>query len=338
MNTKVFSYFLLVSSIFLLAGCSWFGRGGKSAEEMGTPVVSINGKAVVGSNELEYAVSAIKQQQPMLEQVWPMMPKDNLLAIYKEISNGLGDASIIFEYVRSKGWDKSAEFKKEMQRTQALIERDMAVREFHKHLFDSIVVDDKEAEDFYAKNATTDQSFKRAPFVVAPEGIETVAVRVETEAAAKDLVAKARQSSLQQAAAAAKKEVMSLGVLSGQSMTTDVAILQKVFSMKSLPSIDFVQSMDKKSFYVVQGLRKQSAQYAPISDPVVKAEVKKVIASTRFPAKYQEELKKLREQYKVTINEEYLNSLVKNAPASAGAENEAEEVAQEAAPEATPAA
>ena len=268
----------------------------------------------------------------MLEQVWPMMPKENLLAIYGEIAKNLGDASIMLEEVRAKGWDKSAEYKKEMQRTQVLIERDMAVREFQKHIFDSIVVDDKDAEDFYTKNVMTDQSFKRAPFMTSPEGIETFAVRVESEAAARDLVAKARQSSLQQAAAAAKKEVMPLGVLSGQSMTTDVAILQKVFSMKSLPSIDFVQGMDKKSFYVVQGVRKQGAQFAPYAS--VKEDVKKVVASSRFPAKYQEELKKLHDQYKVTVNNEFLNSLVKNAPAAAaaGEAGEAEEVAPEVAP------
>ena len=332
MNTKVFSFTLLVSAILLFSSCSWFKGGKSGAEDGGAAVVSINGKAVVSAKELDDAVNAIKQQQPMLEQVWPMMPKDNLLAIYGEIAKNLGDASIMLEEVRAKGWDKSAEYKKEMQRTQVLIERDMAVREFQKHIFDSIVVDDKDAEDFYTKNVMTDQSFKRAPFMTSPEGIETFAVRVESEAAARDLVAKARQSSLQQGAAAAKKEVMPFGVLSGQSMTTDVAILQEVFSMKSLPSIDFVQGMDKKSFYVVQGVRKQGAQFAPYAS--VKEDVKKVVASSRFPAKYQEELKKLHDQYKVTVNNEFLNSLVKNAPAAAaaGEAGEAEELAPEVAP------
>ncbi len=334
MNSRsFFNTILLISALFVLPSCSLFKKGEtKVAGEMGETVVSINDKAAVGSNEFNYAIDSIKQQQPMLEQIWPMMPKAQLREIYGQVAKGLADASMISEYVRSQGWDKDADFQKRSKRAHELMDRDLMVQEFSKRLFDGIVVDEKAAEDFYAKNVASHMAFRRAPFMAEPEGVEAVAIKVASNEEAKAIAEKARRSSLKAAATEAKKELMNLGVVSPQSMGPDMMVIQKVLAMKNLPAVEVVPAMDKKSFYVVQGLSKKSAKYADFA--TVKDDVKKVMAGEQFQKENKKKLDELHTQYKITVNNAFIESLVKNAPD--GAEPAAEEGTP--APAAEPAA
>ncbi|HBL98532.1 TPA: hypothetical protein DDZ86_02720 [Candidatus Dependentiae bacterium] len=323
MNSRSFlNTLLLISVLTILPSCSLFKKGEpKPASDIGETVVTINGKVAVGANEFHYATSSIIQQQPMLEQALAMMPRKQLSEIYTQIAKGLADAFMISEYVRSQGWDKSPEYVKKAQRAHELMDRDLMVQEFSKRLFDGIVIDEKAAEEFYTKNMATHMAFRRAPFLAEPEGIEAVAVKVASNEEAKALAEKARRSSLKAAAAESKKELINMGVVSHQSMGPDMMVIQKVMGMKTLPAIEVVQGMDKKSYYVVQGLGKKTAKYAPFAQ--VKDDVKKIMAGEKFQEENKKKLDELHAQYKITINDAFIESLIKNAPE--GSEPTAEE-------------
>lgn len=320
MNTKNFlSVMLLVSVLCVLPACKWFGGKSEScptcdksgsheqtSAEDNTAVVSVDGKPVATIGDIKEAFNAIRCQQPMFDQIFNMMPNDQKALVYKQILDSFADQAVIEEHVRSMKWDRTECYRKVVEQMHKMLDRQLAVNEFRKRIIEesAALINDKEAEDFYAKNR---ERMRQAPFLANAGGTESVVVKFEREADAKAFLDKARQAKdIRRAATEAKRQVIDMGVVSPQSAQYDFELVGKILSMKNVPGFDMVSSADKKSFFVFQAIRKVDAQYAPYS--AVAAKVKEVMASEKFPQEYTRRMADMKAKHKVDINQEFVQS------------------------------
>ncbi|HBY06181.1 MAG: hypothetical protein UV38_C0002G0063 [candidate division TM6 bacterium GW2011_GWE2_42_60] len=294
-----------------------------------TVIVTINSKPAITVKNLIFATGQLDKEQPMLKQLVPLMSKDDQFNFYQELATRLGERRIISIQSKEKGWDAHEQFKEALKKeisklTQGGVAQPdeilmqyaqevVADNEFQKRILAESSVSDKDAEEFYNKNVKRLPEFQRPPFIAVPSGIKTFAVRVDDPFEAQYLMEKAVKTTLKQAADELHKEVLDLGVLSQYAKTVDPALLQKGEDMEAIPKgafpvWDTVQSADKRFFYVVLGTLKTGSEYAPFSS--VKNEAKEVINALRFAPRYEEALKRLRDENKMKLDEKSLRLLL----------------------------
>ncbi len=309
-NKQLSLALLLIPALAVLSSCTWFGGGSSSTSSSasGPAFVTINGKTAVTVNEFKDTFEQFKRQQA-LDQAFDAMPAKDKLSICSRVADSLVEGAIIEEYVKSQGWDSTKEFKKELEKITHDVARQLRVREFVNRMLTEFAPSDEEAEEFYINNRSSNFNFRRPPFLSQPDGVISKAAKVSSEAAAKDLLAKAKKAgSLEKAAKEVKAVVEDLGPVSPWSSNVDFMVVQKVLGMKDLPAFDMTPAADKKSFYVVQGVSRTEPEFADFSS-VVK-EVKDVIAAERFGTRFPEKLKELKDRYKAVMNEDALKDLV----------------------------
>ncbi|MCL5436581.1 MAG: hypothetical protein M1549_01730 [Candidatus Dependentiae bacterium] len=325
-NRSFLSVLLLLPLLFLVPSCKWLGKGGgecpscvkpgvyeEASADDGKAVVSIDGKKIATIGDIKEAFNAIRCQQPMFDQIFNMMPDAQKELVYRQILDSFADQAVLEGHVRSMKWDRSDCYRKVAEQMHKMLDRQLAVNEFRKRTIEEIAaqMSDKEAEEFFNKNR--EQRFHQAPFLLSPGGNQAVAVTVETEAAAKALLAKARaMRDLRVVAREAKLQVMDMGTVSSQSsMQYNFELVGKVLAAKTFPEFDMTSSSDKggkKTFYVYEVTRKVEPQYAEYAQ--VSAKVKELMASERFPQEYTKRLADLKAKHKIEISEEYIKSRV----------------------------
>ncbi len=309
-NKQLSLALLLIPALAVLSSCTWFGGGSSSTSSVksGAAFVTINGKTAVTVDEFKDTFEQFKRQQA-LDQAFDGMPAKDKMSICSRVADSLVEGAIIEEYVKSKGWDNTTEFKKELDKITHDVARQLRVREFVNRMLTEFAPSDQEAEEFYINNRSNNFNFRRPPFLSQPDGVVSKAVKVSSENAAKDLLAKAKKAgSLDKAAKEAKVTVEDLGPVSPWSSHVDFMVVQKVLGMKDLPSFDMTPAADKKSFYVVEGVSRTEPEFSDFA--VVAKEVKDVIAAERFGSKFPEKLKELKDLYKAVMNEDALKELV----------------------------
>ncbi|HAU30687.1 MAG: hypothetical protein UV79_C0017G0003 [candidate division TM6 bacterium GW2011_GWF2_43_17] len=309
-NKQLSLALLLIPALAVLSSCTWFGGGSSSmsSKSSGPAFVTINGKTAVTVDEFKDTFEQFKRQQA-LDQAFDAMPAKDKMNICSRVADSLVEGAIIEEYVKSQGWDNTKEFNKELEKITHDVARQLRVREFVNRMLVEFAPADQEAEEFYINNRSANFNFRRPPFLSQPDGVISKAVKLSSESAAKDLLAKAKKAgSLEKAAKEVKATLEDLGPVSPWSSNVDFMVVQKVLGMKDLPSFDMTPAADKKSFYVVQGISRTEPEFADFA--AVAKEVKDIIAAERFGSRFPEKLKELKERYKAVMNEEALKELV----------------------------
>lgn len=323
---KFLNIALLIPGLMVLPACDWFGskESAPSAQDysMGGSVgsqeiaVTIDGKPGVTVEEFQRNLDAIKQAQPMMEQMLPFMPEDQQRMMYAQIAENIIGGTLIQDYVAAQGWDKNVEYLQNARRLHEDLDKELANREFQSRLLKEISVTDAELKSYYENNRETNMIFKRAPFMIAADGVTALVVKAQDEAQAKAIVDAAKKSGdLKQAAQAHKQKVEDLGLVTAQTMEPDRLVIIKALGMQNFPSVEMVKSGD--AYWVIQATGKKNAEFALFDQ--VKDAVNQVVLSDRFQKAYMNKINDLKKNRDVVVNQGFIDSLIVKAPATAQA-------------------
>lgn len=323
---KFLNIALLVPGLMMLPGCDWFSSkesapavqqdykmGGKAHTGSQEVAVTIDGKPGITVEEFNRNFDALKQAQPMIDQMLPFMPEDQQRLLYTQITENIIGGKLVQQHVAEQGWDKTVEYVENANRLHEDLDRELANREFQNRIVKSINVSDAELQSFYKKNRDTNALFKRQPFMISPDGVNAVVVKAKDEAQAKAIVTAARASGdLKAAAQANNQTAKDLGLVTAQSTEPDRLVVIKALGMQSFPSVDMVKSDD--TYWVVQAMSKKDAEFALFDQ--VKDAVKEVVMSDRFQKQYLDKVEGLKKKHDIVVNQDFINSMVVKAPAS----------------------
>lgn len=320
MNTGRFiGLAVLVPSILFMAGCGkkvldegcglckHDAAGASKDGSAGPAAIKMGGKTVFSAGDLDQFVEVIKFQAPQFS----MLPEPQLRQAFNQLLETISVSFLALEELKKRGWDKGAEYQRNLKAAMGELERNYAYQEFLRRLYEEVKPTEKDAQEYYLKNQATMPEFQRPPFTDA--GVIARAAKAGTQQEAEALLARARASGdLAKAAKEMKKDVRELGAVSmatlGQ-LKLDYAVASKILSMQTFPSFEIAQGSDK-SFWVVQGISRQKGAYAPFEK--VREQVMGLVASLKL----NEQIKKLREDSKVEINQALIDQVVKREAAA----------------------
>lgn len=323
MNTsnpmKVMRFTGVFALLALLPACSFVemfkghdsccGAHHASSAKPEDAVILFNGKPVVTKEEFESQLRTLEESQPALKQLLQQWPAEQQEQLFAQIAEGLAAEQLILKHVEDLGMHKTDEYKDNAEKMHKAVERNLKVNMFQNDLVKSVTISDEEAREFYAENAEKQAVFKRPPFVMALGGVKAEGFAVATEKQANELAAKARKGAFAAVAKEANKTVTNFGVVNAQSTSVDAAVRGKVSGMKS-GSVDVIKGMDGK-YWVIKATGHQDSQFAKFD--AVKDAVKEVMMSDKVGALYTKTMGELKDKYEVTIDKDYLRSLVKTA-------------------------
>lgn len=278
-----------------------------SSAKVEDAVILFNGKPVVTKEEFETQLHALEESQPALRQLLQQWPADQQEQLFGQIAESLAAEQLILKRVEDIGLDKTAEYKDNAEKMHKAVERNLKVNMFQNELVKSVTISDAEAKDYYTANRDQQAVLKRPPFVTVLGGVKAEGFTAANEKEAQDLAEKAKKGNFAAIAKEAKKSVINFGVVNMQSSSVDSAVRVKVAGMKT-GAVEVVKGADNK-YYVVKATGTQDSQYAKFDE--VKDAVKEVMMSDKVGALYAKTMADLKEKYEVTIDKEYLRSLVK---------------------------
>lgn len=325
MQKRFLSIALLVSGLVFLPGCKitdWFKEkfgcpqcvapvaistdtrtGDKKVS--GEAVITLNGRPVITADDFEKSFQLLMQSQQGLMQVIPMMAADQRIQIFQQLAENMAGEQASYQAIKDQGIDKTPEYQENARMIHEAVDRDLAARTFQTELLKKVTITDADAKNYYEKNADKNPYFKRPPFVAGSLSVKAVAVTFDSEKEAQAFASKAKSGDFDTAARDIKKTIKNLGLVTAQT-DLDNAVKAKILAVKQTPQVEVVKGLDNK-FYVVKMTEKQEPKLVPFDK--VKDQVREVMLAERFQDLYTKEIEKLKKQYNITINQDYIKKL-----------------------------
>lgn len=335
--SKVLTFGIL--PLLLLPACDLFkSNTGASLDE--TPaasgtrvsgaVIEFNGKPEITAQEFKDTIFLFMQAQPQLEQLLPILPREQIKQMFRQIAEGLRNEREIVKEVHALGLDNTAEYLKQEKQVMDAVKRDLAVRTYQNSILKEASISEADARKYYDENRAK-PVFKRPPFMKSMGGVTAEIVTVNTEKEAKDLAEQAKSGNLDAAAKAAKKNVTKLDDVSFQTPNVDAALRNKLMTIKQFPTVDHVKGNDGK-FYVFKAVKKTDEAFANFDE--VKEQVKEVMSGERFNETLTQRIAQLNDKYKAEINDAVLDQIINEFLPTAAVPAESEETEAEEKPRA----
>lgn len=318
MKKIVISGALLVAGLLFLPACNWFGASSSSAAKTGEAVIKLGGKNVFSADDFRGYFEMYKQAQAQqmpgvnFDELIARLPEEQQRGFYNSIIDMQVNNVLVQKYVADQGWDKSPEYQANVRRLHEEIDRNLANLELQKHIAEDLLPTDKDIETYYVEKRAAHPYMKYEPYAVKPEGIQAFAMKAKDEAQAKSLASSAKLRGLKKASAELGLKAEDLGLVTPQSTKPDRMVVMKIMSAQAFPTVDIIKSGD--SWWVFESVSKKDAEYAPFEK--VKDQVKELMMNDLFTQRYQEQMKKLKEQYKADVNTQFVDSLIVKQPAA----------------------
>lgn len=319
MKKIVFSGALLVTGLVFLPACTWFGSSTGPAQKSGEAVIKLGGVNVFSADDFKQYFEMYKQAQAQqmpgvnFDELIAKLPEEQQRGFYNSIIDMQVNNALVQKYIADQGWDKSPEYQNNVRRLHEEIDRNLANLELQKRIAAELAPSDAEIEAYYMEKRATHPYMKYEPFAVKPEGIQAFAMKAKDEAQAKALVSSAKLRGLKKAAAEVGAKADDLGVVTMQSTKPDRMVVMKIMSAQTFPTVDMIKSGD--TWWVFESASKKDAEFAPFAK--VKDQIRELMMNDLFNQRYQDQMKKLKEQYKVDVNPQFIESLlVTSAPAA----------------------
>ena len=324
---------LLVAALLFMPACDWFGGSKKAestkeskAEKKGEFVIKLGNETVLTKDEFNNYLEMNKQMQMQqmpgfdFDALMAQLPEEQQRMYYNSILEMLLNSALISRHVSEQGWDKAEEYEKNLRMMLDEVTKKLAQDECVKRITEKCSVTDKDAERFYNENRTTNPYMQQEQFITKPAGVQAYAVKAKDEAQAKALVSSATTNNrgLKKAATELGLKADDLGTVTYQSTKPDKTIVVKIMSAQKFPTIDMAKAGDV--WYVYESASKKDAEYAPFAQ--VKDFVKQIMQQDMLVKEYQKQIAQLKDNYKVAVNNEFIESLVKKSPASEAKKNE----------------
>jgi len=318
--------FLVVTLLLLLPGCgNWFGekKTGSVTEELiveqipltGDVLVSWNmnkadGIPLVTTDSLRVEKDKLLKTNPQLKAMIAFMDEKQL---DRNLSEGLMNQAIVDRYVQEHGMDKNSDYQAELKEGYKAVERMINTKYFSQAF--PVQVADAEIKEFYEKNREIVPNL-----LISRGGIETMGVLFDNEKMANEFMASVKEEKdLQKAAqkAGLTDKVKDFKLVHSQSIGIEAPLREKIVSIKRAPSTELFE-IDDKTFWVVRASKKEESKYRPLEQ--VKGDIKQFLEKEKRTGKFDQEMSRLKGEYKVIINDDYFKS--EKEPAEVTAEQQ----------------
>ncbi len=316
--SKQITGFTIVILLVGLSGCDWFSKNKKESFSGTTPIadnvgsagsvsgqdanaiVFMNGKPFITEAFLQEEIDVLIESNPQFKNV---MKSIDMNRFKRDFVDGLVNQAIVDHYIVDKKIDQSEAYTKEMERMTRLVMRSVKNMLNTKFFSQNLVVhvSDADARKFYEQNKECMPNM-----IIAQGGVKASGVRFDSEVKAKEFAAKVGeyQGDFQKAAAAAQlaDKVQDFKLVNDQSVGLNPKLKLAIGELTQFPTVEIIK-VDDKAFWVVQALEKQEPKYQPYEQ--IKANLIKMLEAKEHEKLIEEEVKKLRDEYNVKINESY---------------------------------
>jgi len=294
----------VVATLFLLPGCM---NNSKTIQEetinveieeaplTGEVLVSMKGKAVITTDSMADEKERFLNWYPQFRQVLPVMdPKEVDHLILEQVIT----QKIIDEYIAENKIDQTESYKKDLAAAIENIVRMLNAKHFGENLV--VSVSDAEIKEFYEANKDS-----MPGIIVSQGGISTTGIEFSDESTARAFMTKAKSvpGGFKKAAQdeGLTAQIKDFKLVNAQSIGVDAQLRDKIVGIKTVPAIELF-AVDGK-FWVVNATSKEEPKYRPYDQ--LKDRLKQQVEQNKKMELLQEKLNKLREQFKIEINEDY---------------------------------
>jgi len=264
----------------------------------------IDNVPVVTELDVKKHKDQLQSENPQLAQMFSLIPQEE---IDRQIAEALLQQSIIDIYIQKSGLIATPDYKEDLATAQKMAAAVVNNTYFTDSISSDLTVSDKELREFYEKNK---DSF---PGVLKERGgIQAAGISFENEKTAQAFVKSLGSKDLKTEGAKQKLKVVDFGLVSNtqqpqkmQSKTIDENIKSELLNIKKFPQVIQTEDKDGK-IWVVQALSKKEAVYEGFDK--VKEQMKERALQYKVADAVSNKLTKLKEDYKVKINQDYFGS------------------------------
>lgn len=302
---------LMVGSIVLLPSCGlmdWlkekFGGGAPTTPaptsvavrvDDGSPVLAtIDGKPLISQNMLEAEKKKLIEANPQMEAMIALMDESQL---NRNLVDGMASREIIRKYVGDKKINETDKYQKDIEMAMNQV-RDLLNTRYFMEDFKVDVTND-EITKFYNENKDSIPNL-----LLSRGGIASVGVPFSSDEAARNFMVKVKElkNNIERAAKDANlsEKVKNFNLVNAESIGIEPELRDKVVAIKTTPSLHKFK-VDNE-FWVVAATRKEDPKYRDLDS--VKVEIRQLLEKDKTMKVVEEEVSRLKNEYRVELNEE----------------------------------
>jgi PPIC-type PPIASE domain len=269
-----------------------------TANLTGTPLVFHDGVPIITIDSLNREKEKLMESNPQFKMARAFM---NETQIEASLADALSTRYLMACWAKDEKITQQPQYKQELLEGYATIEHLINTKYFSNSL--SVQVGDAEVRKFYEENKDVISNI-----AISRGGVRASGVMFAEEAAAQAFAKEVRAAGHDMQAAAKKaapaNDIKDFKLVTEQTLTVDGAIRKALFALKSFPQTVVVEV--GKDFWVVTAQSKEESQYRPYEQ--VKHELTMYLEKEQRGQKMQEEMEKLKQRYKITVDETYFAS------------------------------
>ena len=256
-------------------------------------LLSINGNSVITEKSLQEYIEQAKGANEQVAMILEIMPN----AEHDIFFNGLMQDKLLKEWIKDKGIDQRAEYKKDLKQLLAMAHSSLAAQHFQKEL--NVTVSDSEARKYFNEHK------QEIPgVIVTAGGIKARGISFDNEGKAQAFYAKLQAGG--NFGTTAQEASLEIDDFGGQPINdksfVDPKVKEAVLAISSYPKAVVIKLGNGKA-WVVQALAKQQAEYVPFDQ--VKEGIKNMLKERKVAEIFEQEIKKLKSKFKVEENKAY---------------------------------
>ncbi len=266
----------------------------------GAVLLNIDGKSVVTEDDFNKHLAQMLQANPYFRGATAdSLPKQ----LQRKFFDELIKQELIVAWANKNNIREDQEFKKNYKELKKLVQRSLFVQFYEKKIFDDIKITDEEVKDHYNKNK---DKFVKEQGGILVEGVEFSSVNGVDAFLAKVLGKEAEFKKI--AKVSYSKEFEDFGRVADKDLDGKLPkeIKNKVFALSKFPKVLKVAAGDKT--WVVCALDKKDILYFGFDE--IKDQLKEMIKVNKFKDLLNEKIDKLKNGFKININEDFFKDTV----------------------------
>jgi hypothetical protein len=294
-----------------------------SAKDDSPILATMNGKPLITKNMLDAEKKKLVESNPQLQAMIALMDEKQL---DRNLVDGMVSREVIRKYIGDNKIDASEKYKKDFDMVINQVRDALNTRYFMEAF--TVSVSDGEIKKFYDDNKESIPNL-----LVSSGGVESKGLSFTDAAQANEFAIKVRANKNDIARTARETGISGrlkdFKLVNNQSIGIEPALRDKIVDIKSTPSVHTFNV--GKEYWVVAANKIEKPQYRELDQ--VKDDLRQLLEKDKTMKKFEEEVVRLRDQYRMELNEEFFNGKVDNAQAvQADASFEKDEITPVKAP------